>query len=281
MSHVITIANQKGGVGKTTTTINLATALAAVDKRVLIIDFDPQANASTGLGFTKQKRLLNSYGLLMGEYTMSQVLAKTTIPSLSIIPSSIDLLGAEIELVQIPNREALLKNILDPYLHLFDYIIIDCPPSMGLLTLNAMVAASGVIIPLQCEYYALEGLSYLLGSIQKIQKNFNKSLDLFGIVLTMFDKRSSLCQMVSADVRQFLGNKVFESVIPRNTKVSEAPSHGKPVLLYDFKCQGSQAYMSLAREVLQRDITALKYQSQNTPNQYTNENPTTAQKHCA
>lgn len=258
MSHVITISNQKGGVGKTTTTINLATALAAVEKRVLIIDFDPQANSSTGLGFSKQKRLLNCYGLLMGEYTMSQVLAKTAIPSLSIIPSSIDLLGAEIELVQIPNRESILKNILEPYLHLFDYIIIDCPPSMGLLTLNAMVAATGVIIPLQCEYYALEGLSYLLGSIQKIQKNFNKSLDLFGIVLTMFDKRSSLCQMVAEDVRKFLGNKVFETVIPRNTKVSEAPSHGKPVLLYDFKCTGSQAYMSLAREILQRNDASLR-----------------------
>jgi chromosome partitioning protein len=255
MSHVITIANQKGGVGKTTTTINLATALAAVDKKVLIIDFDPQANASTGLGFTKQKRLLTCYGLLVGEYTMSQVLAKTSIPGLSLIPSSIDLLGAEIELVQMSQRESILKNILDPYHHLFDYILIDCPPSMGLLTLNAMVAASGVIIPLQCEYYALEGLSYLLGSIQKIKKNFNEHLELFGVALTMYDKRSSLCQMVAEDVRKFLGNKVFETAIPRNTRVSEAPSHGKPVLLYDFKCQGSQAYMSLAKEVLLRDVS--------------------------
>lgn len=253
MSHVITIANQKGGVGKTTTTINLATALAAVDKKVLIIDFDPQANASTGLGLSKQKRLLNSYGLLVGDYTVGQVLVKSQIPGLSIIPSAIDLLGAEIELVGAKNRERLLKEIISPYRSMFDYILIDCPPSMGLLTLNAMVAAESVIIPLQCEYYALEGLSYLLGSIQKVRKSFNSKLSLYGVVLTMFDKRSSLCQMVADDVKRFLGNKVFNSVIPRNTKVSEAPSHGKPVLIYDVKCLGSQAYMSLAREILKKD----------------------------
>lgn len=254
MSHTITIANQKGGVGKTTTTINLATGLAAADKRVLIIDFDPQANASTGLGLTKQKRIMNIYGLLVGHYTVSQVLSKTVIPGLSIIPSSIDLLGAEIELVGLAEREGRLKEIIEPYKSMFDYIIIDCPPSMGLLTLNAMVASDSIIIPLQCEYYALEGLSYLLGSIQKIKKNFNKKLELFGVILTMFDKRSSLCQMVAQDVKKFLGNKVFETAIPRNIKVSEAPSHGKPVLIYDLKCPGSQAYMALARELLLRDI---------------------------
>lgn len=254
MGRILTIANQKGGVGKTTTTINLATALAAVDKKVLIIDFDPQANASTGLGLSKQKRLLNAYGLLTGDYTVSQVLVKTAIPGLSIIPSSIDLLGAEIELVGVSRREYILKEIMAPYTQMFDYILIDCPPSMGLLTLNAMVAAEAAIIPLQCEYYALEGLSYLLGSIQKIKKTFNSNLDLFGVVLTMYDKRSSLCEMVAADVRHFLGGKVFDTVIPRNTKVSEAPSHGKPVLIYDLKCPGSQAYMSLAREVLQKDM---------------------------
>lgn len=268
MSHILTISNQKGGVGKTTTTINLATALAAIDKKVLIIDFDPQANASTGLGLSKQRRLLNSYGLLLGECTMGQVLSKTAIPSLSIIPSSIDLLGAELELVSVPNREFRLKEIIEPYLHMFDYIIIDCPPSMGLLTLNAMVCATGVLIPLQCEYYALEGLSYLLGSIQKIKKNFNPKLDLFGIVLTMFDKRSSLCQMVETDVRKFLGNKVFETIIPRNTKVSEAPSHGKPVLLYDFKCQGSRAYMSLAREILHREVGIKSNEIRESPPRY-------------
>lgn len=253
MAHVIAVSNQKGGVGKTTTTINLATALAAVGKRVLIVDLDPQANASTGLGLSKQNRVISVYGLMIGEYTLAQALIKTAIPGLSIIPSSIDLLGAEVELVDMQSRERRLKDILSPYQAMFDYIIIDCPPSMGLLSLNSLVAADSVLIPLQCEYYALEGLSYLLGSIQKIKKNLNPVLDLFGVILTMFDKRSSLCQMVAEDVRDYLGEKVFSTVIPRNTKVSEAPSHGKPVLLYDFKSPGSQAYMALAKEILMRD----------------------------
>ena len=245
-------------MGKTTTTINLATGLAAADKRVLIIDFDPQANASTGLGLTKQKRVMNVYGLLVDHYTVSQTLVKTAIPGLSIIPSSIDLLGAEIELVNMPQRERRLQEIIAPYKSMFDYILIDCPPSMGLLSLNAMVASDSVIIPLQCEYYALEGLSYLLGSIQKIKKNFNKKLELCGVILTMFDRRSSLCQMVAQDVRKFLGDKVFETAVPRNIKVSEAPSHGKPVLIYDLKCSGSQAYMSLARELLLKEAKKIE-----------------------
>jgi chromosome partitioning protein len=253
MAHIIAIANQKGGVGKTTTTINLATALAAVNKRVLIVDLDPQANASTGLGLSKQSRVISSYGVIIGQYALAQALVKSIIPGLSIIPSSIDLLGAEVELVSMQNRERRLRETLMPYSSMFDYIIIDCPPSMGLLSLNSLVAAQSVLVPLQCEYYALEGLSYLLSSIQKVKKSLNIDLDLYGIVLTMYDKRSSLCQMVAEDVRNHLGKKVFSTIIPRNTKVSEAPSHGKPVLLYDFKSPGSQAYMALAKEILIKD----------------------------
>jgi chromosome partitioning protein len=256
MTEIIVTANQKGGVGKTTTAINIATALAAVEKRVLLIDMDPQANASTGLGYTKKQGYGTIYDLLVGRSTMLDVIQPTFIPELSIAPSSVDLVGAEIELVQREGRHEILKKALHPHLSRFDFIIIDCPPSMGLLTLNAMVAATSVIVPLQCEYYALQGLSYLLNSIQKIQKNYNARLQLFGIVLTMFDKRSSLCVQVAEDVRQHLKNKVFQTVIPRNVKVSEAPSHGKPVLVYDVNCLGSQAYMSLAKEILDKSKVA-------------------------
>ena len=250
MGEVIVVANQKGGVGKTTTAVNVSTALAAVDKKVLLIDMDPQANASTGVGISKKNKGIGSYELLIGQNTLSEVLKKSIIPGLSVISSSIELIGAEIELVNVEKRETIFKRIIEPYKNMFDYIIIDCPPSMGLLTLNAMVAADSVLVPLQCEYYALEGLSYLLNSIQKIKKNFNPSLELFGIVLTMYDRRSSLSSQVENDVRHHLKDKVFQTVIPRNIKVSEAPSHGKPVLVYDVGCLGSQAYMNLAKEIL-------------------------------
>lgn len=251
MGQIIALANQKGGVGKTTTTINLATALAAVGKKVLIVDLDPQSNASTGLGILKHQRVLNTYGLLIGHYTVAQVLQKTFIPGLSILPSALDLLGAEIELVNIPNRESVLREILSPYRPMLDYIFIDCPPSMGLLTLNAMVAADSILVPLQCEYYALEGLSYLLSSIERIQRHLNPNLSLYGILLTMYDKRNHLSEKVATDVRGFIPDKVFQTLIPRNSKISESPSFGKPVLIYDFRSSGAKAYMNLAKEILE------------------------------
>lgn len=253
MAEIIVVANQKGGVGKTTTSVNIATALAAVDRKVLLVDFDPQGNASTGVGILKKNKHLSTYHLLIGQCTLGEALIKTPIPGLTLIPASIQLVGAEIELVDIPKREHVFKNIIEPYKPMFDYIIIDCPPSMGLLTLNAIVASDSVIVPLQCEYYALEGLSYLLNSVQKIKKNFNQKLKLNGVVLTMFDRRSSLCSQVATDVRLHLKEKVFNNVIPRNIRVSEAPSHGKPVLLYDVNCLGSQAYMGLAKEILAKE----------------------------
>ena len=252
-AKIIVVANQKGGVGKTTTAVNIATALAAVDRKVLLVDFDPQGNASTGVGVLKKDKHLTSYDLLIGRCTLGECIFKSNIPGLTVIPAGIQLVGAEVELVPIEQREKIFKNIIDPYKLIFDYIIIDCPPSMGLLTLNAMVAADGVLVPLQCEYYALEGLSYLLNSIQKVKRHFNAKLSLFGVVLTMYDKRSSLCAQVAADVRLHLKDKVFKTVIPRNIKVSEAPSHGKPVLLYDISCIGSQSYMELAKEILSRE----------------------------
>lgn len=252
MAIIISIANQKGGVGKTTTAVNLATALAAIRKRVLLIDFDPQGNATTGLGIYS-KKLNTSYDLLTRNKTLSEVIANTNIPGLSIIPASIDLVGAEIELVQIPKRERILKESLAPYDNMFDYIIIDSPPSMGILSLNSLVAANGVLVPLQCEYYALEGLSYLLNSINRIKSAYNPGLELFGVVLTMFDKRNSLSLSVERDVRKHLGKKVFNTIIPRNVKISEAPSYGRPVLIYDVKCLGSYAYMELAKEFLEKE----------------------------
>jgi len=252
-AKVIVVANQKGGVGKTTTAVNVSTALAATGRKVLLVDFDPQANATTGVGVLRKKGLNTSYELMLGLCNLSQCLLTSNIPGLTVVPSNIKLVGAEIELVNKDRRETVLKEIIDPYKQFFDYIIIDCPPSMGLLTLNAMVAANGVLIPLQCEYYALEGLSYLLSSVKKIKSTLNKELSLFGVVLTMYDKRSSLCFQVAEDVRKHLKEKVFKTVIPRNIRVSEAPSHGKPVLIYDFGCVGSQAYINLAKEIINKE----------------------------
>jgi len=251
-SRIIAIANQKGGVGKTTTAINLATAMAATGKRVLIIDLDPQGNASTGLGIDPRTRAVTTYHVLIGEASLAEAVVATEIPHLSVVPSSTDLSGAEVELVDAPRRELRLREALASNLD-FDFVLIDCPPSLNLLTLNALVAAQAVMVPLQCEFFALEGISHLVKTIERIKQAFNPTLQLHGIVLTMFDRRNNLSDMVAADVRGYFGDKVYKTVIPRNVRISEAPSYGKPVLLYDVRCAGSEAYIHLASEVLKRE----------------------------
>ena len=251
---VITIANQKGGVGKTTTAINLATALAAIGERVLIIDVDPQGNASTGLGIERDDRTISAYDILLGNASASGAAIATAVPGLSIVPSTMDLLGIEMEIAGASDRVFRLRNALSrPDMRRFSYVIVDCPPSLNLLTLNAMAAAHSVLVPLQCEFFALEGLSQLLKTVEQIRASVNPGLAIQGIVLTMYDGRNNLANQVVDDVRAYMGNTVYETVIPRNVRLSEAPSHGKPAILYDLQCAGSQAYLNLASEVIQRE----------------------------
>lgn len=251
--RVLIVANQKGGVGKTTTAINLATALVAVGSRVLVVDLDPQGNASTGLGVAATRRERGTYDLLIGTARIADTILGTDVPGLDLVPSTVDLAGAELELIDLERREYRLRDALESVAAEYDYVLVDCPPSLNLLTLNGLVAADAVLVPLQCEFFALEGLSHLLRTIERVRRSLNPALELQGVVLTMADRRNNLTNMVVADVRAFLGDKVYQTVIPRNVRVSEAPSHGKPVLLYDFKCPGSQAYIHLAREILHRE----------------------------
>lgn len=255
--RVMVVANQKGGVGKTTTAINLGTALAAVGKPTLVIDLDPQGNASTGLGIYQANRELTSYDVLLGGTPIRDAVTPTRIPGLSIVPSTVDLSGAEMELVGQDRRNYRLRDALEALGKEgseFEYVLIDCPPSLGILTVNAMVAADAAVVPLQCEFFALEGLSQLLKTLELVRAGLNPHLEIQGIILTMFDKRNNLSDQVAADVRAHLGDKVYQTVIPRNVRVSEAPSHGLPALVYDLRCPGSQAYIKLAGELIQREL---------------------------
>ncbi len=258
--RTLVLANQKGGVGKTTTAINLGTALAAVGEEVLVVDLDPQGNASTGLGVDRKDRKISTYDVMLGDSSLAEAIVPTAVPRLSIAPSTLDLLGVELEISGEKDRAFRLRRAVAELAASggrtgtrFDYVLIDCPPSLNLLTINALASADAVLVPLQCEFFALEGLSQLLSTVDQVSQSLNPDLSIHGVVLTMYDPRNNLANQVAADVRRFMGDKVYETMIPRNVRVSEAPSHGKPVLLYDLKCSGSQAYLKLASEVIQRE----------------------------
>ncbi|MDO8422240.1 MAG: AAA family ATPase [Parvibaculum sp.] len=268
--RILVLANQKGGVGKTTTAINLGTALAAVGERVLIVDLDPQGNASTGLGISRAERKVSAYDVLIGSALIEDAVVPTKVPGLDIVPSTMDLLGAELELASVPRRSHRLRDALarmprsgvvredsdkerEMTKRPYTYLLIDCPPSLNLLTINAMTAADAILVPLQCEFFALEGLSQLLRTVERVKTSLNPRLEIQGVVLTMFDQRNKLSDQVASDVRQHLGDKVYRTVIPRNVRLSEAPSYGKPALVYDHRCAGSKAYMKLASELIRRE----------------------------
>jgi chromosome partitioning protein len=255
--RVLAVANQKGGVGKTTTAINLGTALAAIGEDVLIVDLDPQGNASTGLGIDRRSRRYSTYDVLIGEANLRDAIVLTAVPRLHLAPSTLDLSGLELEIGQARDRAFRLRSALAPLNTLgstkFTYVLVDCPPSLNLLTVNAMAAANAILVPLQCEFFALEGLSQLLKTVEQVREQLNPELSIHGVVLTMYDARNNLSGQVVADVREFMGPKVYDTIIPRNVRVSEAPSYGKPVLVYDLKCSGSEAYLRLATEIIQRE----------------------------
>ncbi|MBL3284623.1 ParA family protein [Rickettsiales endosymbiont of Paramecium tredecaurelia] len=252
-TKVLSVVNQKGGVGKTTTAINLSTAFSIMGKKTLVIDLDPQGNASSGFGIEKRSRLSTIYHALAGLERISETIIKTNVNNLCVISSNTNLAGAEIELIQLKQREFVLRNLLDQIIHAFDYVIIDCPPSLNLLTINALTASNGVLIPMQCDFFSLEGLTHLLSTIEFVQKKLNQEIKISGILFTMYDKRNKLTEAVEKDVRDYLGDLVYSTTIPRNIKLSEAPSYGEPGVIYDHKCPGSVAYLALTKEILARE----------------------------
>jgi chromosome partitioning protein len=261
MTRIVAVVNQKGGVGKTTTAVNLAASVAAAGHRVLLVDFDPQGNASSAIGYPKDKIELSIYDAILGEVTMGDIIRPTEVTTLWLAPANMDLVGAEIELIGAEEREKHLAKALTEVASHFDYILVDCPPSLGLLTINALAAADGVVVPMQAEYFALEGLSALLTTIERVRESINPRLTLEGILFCMYDPRTNLAGQVRGEVEEHLGDKVFRTLIPRNVRLSEAPSHGKPVLLYDLRCAGCQSYLELAREFVDRAIANTPTQS--------------------